>query len=443
VRFVEREGIAKGLRYREHANGGALDIRYLFDADWSKRARDGAVEVGGRRVAVRDYVRDTVLAEFGAGGGESGGGAVRLSGKSHGQNGYQHLHDVAVLSAINPSSAFFEFMRTRGVDPEEVKDALYRQAAYQAVMRCSLRNPEDRRRKRVAVVDRATAEWLSRLFPGSRVSPLGEAVEALGGRKIGRPRMYADDAARKAASRAQKALRLLLQLDGVAASPAAALAGSAFADRFATEAAGLIEHAGDPDAFIDGLRRCHAAVLTSKEDNFLFGPAVFDALRTGEGGTKRGNAKSSRFGASGWTTTAATSRTRRSPRCSRRCAWPASTLTAAGPAPCATACSSRPPAPCRSRRTGRWCARSWRRCAATATARRRRWSGTRACGCTASTARSSPRRRCSTRRVRPPRAPRRRSSPTTRGRAGRRSTCGCGCPGRSCTRTRGRSHPRR
>ena len=61
VRFVEREGIANGLRYREHANGGVLDIRYLFDADSSKRARDGAIEVGdGRRVPVREYVRDTV-----------------------------------------------------------------------------------------------------------------------------------------------------------------------------------------------------------------------------------------------------------------------------------------------------------------------------------------------------------------------------------------------
>lgn len=303
VRFVEREGIAKGLRYREHGNGDVLDIRYLFDADWSKRARDGEIEAGGRTVAVKEYVRDTVLAEFGAGpflwmanndiGDDffgADGGAVRLSGKCHGQNGYQHLHDVAVLSAINPSSAFFEFMRTRGVDPEEVKDALYRQAAYQAAMRCSLRNPGDRRRKRAIVVDRATAEWLARLFPGSRVSPLGKAVGALGGRKLGRPRVYADDAARKAASRAQKALRLLCQLDEVAASPAAACAGSAFADRFATEAGGLVRQAVDPDAFIDDLRRCHAAVLTSKEDNFLFSPAVFDALRTGEGGTRRGNA---------------------------------------------------------------------------------------------------------------------------------------------------------
>ena len=301
VRFVEREGIAKGLRYREHTNGSALDIRYLFDADWSKRARDGRIEVGGRSIAVREYVRDTVQAEFGAGpflwmanndiGNDLfGGGAVRLSGKCHGQNGFQHVHDVAVLSAINPSSAFFEFMRTRGIDPEEVKTALYRQAVYQAVMRCSLRNPEDRHRKRVVVVDRATAEWLAGLFPGSRVSPLGEAVGALGGRKIGRPRVYADDAARKAASRAQKAVRLLCQLDEAAAHPAAALAGSAFVDRFATEAAGLVEHAGDPDAFVEGLRRCHAAVLTSKDENFLFSPAVFDALRASESGTKRGNA---------------------------------------------------------------------------------------------------------------------------------------------------------
>ncbi|MBD0276048.1 MAG: hypothetical protein ICV73_29490 [Acetobacteraceae bacterium] len=121
------------------------------------------------------------------------------------------------------------------------------------------------------------------------MSPLGEAVGALGGRKLGRPRVYADDAARQAASRAQRALRLLCRLDEVAAHPAAACAGSAFADRFATEAAGLVEHAGDPDAFIEGLRRCHAAVLTSKEANFLLSPAVFDALRTGEGGTRRGN----------------------------------------------------------------------------------------------------------------------------------------------------------
>jgi hypothetical protein len=304
VRFVEREGIAKGLRYRQHGNGDVLDIHYLFNADWSKKARGGEIEVDGRNVAVKEYVRETVLAAFSGGPFlwmanndiaddffGMGGGPVRLSGRSHGQNGYQHIHDVVVLSAINPSSAFFEFMRTKcGIDPDAVKGALYRQAVYQAVMRCSLRNPGDRHRKRVVVMDRTTAEWLERLFPGSRVSPLGEAVAGLGGRKNGRPRVYADDAARKAASRAQKAVRLLCQLDAVAVGPGAIVAGSAFADKFATEAADLVEHAGDPVAFIDGLRRCQGAVLTSKEENFLFGPAVFDALRNGESGTQRGNA---------------------------------------------------------------------------------------------------------------------------------------------------------
>src|ERR1700712_4586067 len=103
-------------------------------------------------------------------------------------------------------------MEGHGVSGEELRTGGYRTAVYQALMRCSIRNPDDITPKRVVVMDRDTAEWLADLFPGATVEPLpGMGVVPRKG-KAGRPAQHASGAAKAQAHRDRDKRKLLAQL---------------------------------------------------------------------------------------------------------------------------------------------------------------------------------------------------------------------------------------
>src|SRR4051794_19622557 len=132
-----------------------MTIYYVSEEDWSKRLRDKSIEVDGESTKVLDHVVGGIVELMGAepciwmGNKDipddifDGMQAERLPNSPHGLNSYQHYHNVVVLSALNPTPAHFSFLQARQVDGEEVRDAHYRTAVYQAVMRCSARDPKD------------------------------------------------------------------------------------------------------------------------------------------------------------------------------------------------------------------------------------------------------------------------------------------------------------
>ena len=133
---------------------------------------------------------------------------VQLSGSPHGINEYaDSFHNVAIISALNPAPQQFAFFKARGIDGISVKEALYRTTCYQIMLRCSLRLPGDRSPKKVVVMDKATADYLSALFPGSQVhylpnlrkSKIGELAAPT--KPLGRPRSYETQAHKQAAYR--------------------------------------------------------------------------------------------------------------------------------------------------------------------------------------------------------------------------------------------------
>ena len=249
-----------------------------------------------------------------------GGRGHRLPNSPHGLNHYQHIHNVAVLSALNPPPAHFAFLDALGFDSREVKRAGYWQAVYQAVMRGSPRNPEDMYPKTVIVMDRATADWLASMFPGCAVEALGgiDGIPAKG--TPGRRNIYDCEADRKRAHRDQFKSELRIALDLVVGgeraarhrSPAVAelrrqmsefgfgedttltVAGRANLDAIGGTVYASIYHAepldffplDDVEAFIDGLRYFHQFTHTSKEMNGLISPAIFDPSLSDE--TSRG-----------------------------------------------------------------------------------------------------------------------------------------------------------
>lgn len=202
--------------------------------------------------------------------------ATRLPNSPHGLNDFQQFHNVVVLSALNPPPTHFSFMDTLGISGEALKTAHYRSAVYQAVMRGSIRNPNDLTPKTVIVMDRPTAHWLADCFPGARVEQLNMNASVLH-RPRGRPRV--SDAA---LSPAERVRRCRLNKRAALANPATVGYGSVFPTKFASTRTLQLElDQVDDDGFIALLAELHQRVVKVKDDNFLISPATFDAAVAG------------------------------------------------------------------------------------------------------------------------------------------------------------------
>lgn len=339
------ERLRRTLRYAQHPHGERIAIYYAAEEAWSKTYRDRLVadrETGGTFRLI-ERVRQATLALlteqpflwmgnvdlddafFGT------PRAKRLPNTPHGLNTFQGVHDVVVLSALNPPPQHFGFLESYGISGDEVRTAHYRTAVYQAVMRCSIRNPADPTPKRVVVMDRETAEWLAALFPGAATEPLpGMGVVPRKGRS-GRPRLHADDAAKARAHRARKEREYLAQLDlvngtslevgrypwfadevragmsefarydisykeGVYVTPMPSptapvrpasppsTCGTVYASIYEAKPLDHVDHTDD-DLFIAHLRDLHGRVV-AKEEAGVFAPAHFDPDKAEE--TSRG-----------------------------------------------------------------------------------------------------------------------------------------------------------
>jgi hypothetical protein len=224
------ETVAKHLRYTAHSNGDLLTIHYVSEEDWSKSYRDKEVETEDGTIrfgtlithAVADHFKDTPFLWMGNKDLEDdhfrrvdASGAERLPNTPHGLNCFQHIHNVVVVSALNPPPAHFGFMATRGVDGERVRTGLYRTACYQAIMRCSIRNPKDLNPKQVVVMDLSTAEWLGALFPGATIAPLPGMGLAPRKSTGGRPKRHTSNAAKQRAHKESLQAGWLAQLDAI------------------------------------------------------------------------------------------------------------------------------------------------------------------------------------------------------------------------------------
>lgn len=328
------DSLTSSLRYAEHAHGERISINYACDEAWSKRFRDMLVEDegSGQPIKLLDRVKRSVVGLLGTerfiwmgnkdldDGFFGTGTAQRLPNTPHGLNTYQGFHNVVVVSALNPPPQHFHFMEGYSIDGDEVRTAHYRTAVYQAVMRCSIRNPQDMTAKRVVVMDRDTAEWLADLFPGATVEALpGMGVVPRKG-KAGRRRKHESDAEKTSVYRKNKKQAWFAELDRLngtsfamgrypclgsaseigefrcddnplyirdyvtASAPQSSTSGTAFATIYDAKPLDYIDHQDD-DSFIAGLRDLHGRQV-AKEDAGLISPAHFDPEKSAE--TSRG-----------------------------------------------------------------------------------------------------------------------------------------------------------
>jgi len=206
VRFVELSELK--LKYDRHENGSELDIYYFIDQHWSKslaRKKEGEILKAMEKNILNEVGTSKFLFAQNKGCHLFKNVETRfaLPNAPHGLNTYQRYLNVVYLSARNLIPAHGKFLeRMMGIKWDDIHTAIQHQVAYQTIMRGALRDQDNHEPKRVFVPDKATAEWLQMLFPGSRVTKLeiGIDEETICGRR-GRPKIYNSDAARKRASR--------------------------------------------------------------------------------------------------------------------------------------------------------------------------------------------------------------------------------------------------
>jgi hypothetical protein len=227
--FTPQKNITNKLRFTKHDNGDLLTIHYAVeDGSWSKRKRNGKIDLGDEIWTVNDLIVMGTLDLFDdkdfvwlankdiENSDPFHGRGIKLPHSPHGLNSFQHIHNAAVLPALNPTPALYNFLdEVAHLNPDEIRQAVYHEAVYQAAGRISTRNLNDRAPKHVVVADRAAAEALADLYPGANVMrlPLADLIPESG--KSGRRRIHDSDADRKAAYRKRHKTELLRQLDEV------------------------------------------------------------------------------------------------------------------------------------------------------------------------------------------------------------------------------------
>lgn len=199
VEIVAHEAISKGLRYRTHNCGKRLQIEYLFEANWSKSFAGKTSRYNGSELANLDILLDVVGGAFDGDAfaylcnKSTNHEALKSNGGHHlpnspwGHNIYQHMHNVAIFSAINPTPAHLAFLKHIGIEGDAVRKALYHDLVYQAVMRCSLRDLKADAPVHVIVPDRKTAAALSQLFPACSTAQMAVDLKETARKESGRP----------------------------------------------------------------------------------------------------------------------------------------------------------------------------------------------------------------------------------------------------------------
>jgi hypothetical protein len=312
--FRPHDAIERRLRFRKHDNGDLLTVHYAVeDGKWSKYKRNKSVTTGDETCSVSDLIIYGALQVFGdrefvwlankdlEATDPFVGRGLRLPHSPHGLNSFRHIHNAAVLPALNPSPALYAFLdEVAHLDSDAVRRAVYHEAVYQAAGRISTRNPEDRTPKNLVVADRAAAEALVELYPGAHVMRLPFADLIPSGDRVGRRRVHASDAARKSEFRNRRKADLLVQLDEVNGSssetklPYSFKVISSLTD--ATFGGSLLADVGSkypalnlsgicPSDFIEFLRDLHTRNI-AKQEAWLWSPAEFKpkaGVSTGRG----------------------------------------------------------------------------------------------------------------------------------------------------------------
>lgn len=211
----------------------------------------------------------------------------KISIISHGLNNLQGYHNIYFAAALNRHPKHFAMLRSLGLSPEIVHRATAHEVAYQVAMRTSLRNPESKEKVHVIVPDQPSAERLGDLLGCGNIQQIGNLLPP----PI-RPLSRTDKSRRYQLARMKESLCVRQDI------PTSSINESGMGSRtFNTEPAnlscvvtfhkypyerdskGFLANHYDLHEFIGLLGTMAKTKINSKEELFLWNPAIYDPTR--------------------------------------------------------------------------------------------------------------------------------------------------------------------
>ena len=151
VEFQPDLEFSKGLCYSTHPNGDLVTIYYVTDHQWSRRRKETILNEDGETISDRMIKAANELFSSGRCLWHANKAVIespfespaqRLPNKPHGLNVFADYDDIVFLSSLNPTTDHFRFLKEQyGIEGDEVRRFTYLSAAYQAIMRTSIRRP--------------------------------------------------------------------------------------------------------------------------------------------------------------------------------------------------------------------------------------------------------------------------------------------------------------
>ena len=273
--------------------GKRVSIHYFSEKAWSKKIRD-KIATGDDQLAhikpilsdlygdaeylwsANNDVQEAVIAS-------QYPNAIRIPPVCHGLNEYRHIDKIAFLSALNNTPGhFFYVEKVLGISPDRLKQARSNQVAYQSIMRTALRESDSTKEVTVLVPDIALGNWLTEVFPGSKLyahEAAPECRDVLGDANMARGRPHKESvltpAERKAKS-VQKRREISVTKNSIYkvffVTTQIELSHELSVKSLNVERSGHI----DWDDIRTQLRRCHDEFRPQKEDNTLVSGALFE-----------------------------------------------------------------------------------------------------------------------------------------------------------------------
>ena len=305
------------LLYRTHGNGHLATIYFALESNWSRKQRHGISDDVPNLIRLRDAAKSLLKSDepFLWQGNKDVSDALfnegnRLPNNPLGLNLYFDVHNIVFLSSLNPYPQHCTFLQQQlGLNRDVISRMNYCSTVYQAVMRTSLRKPEDANPKTIIVPDRRAANYLAKMLPGAKLQKLDAGIIEPTG-KAGRKRVHSSNAEKSRKQREAKAEqereRLLQSMlgtqdqqfgrGGMRAEKGIDLTtnfdtdpppwGTMYKTKYSNNPLGYV-YCENQDRFVSLLKTSYRRSNSTKE-TYLFSPAIFDPAqaRSDTAGTK-------------------------------------------------------------------------------------------------------------------------------------------------------------
>ena len=180
VEFREDKQIKVQAQRHTEAIGGRVSIHYFSEKTWSKKVRDKIASDDDQLFHIKPIIRDLFGDEphlvsmnndvDGSSMEADFPNSIRIPAICHGLNDYRRISRIAFLSALNNTPGHFAYAdKVLGISSDLLRQARSHQVAYQSIMRTALRDADSTQEVTILVPDIALGNWLTGVFPGSKL----------------------------------------------------------------------------------------------------------------------------------------------------------------------------------------------------------------------------------------------------------------------------------